>query len=155
MVSFVFCCPFSLIECVACNLFSWRVSFSRCFHGVCRLQVSAFLAIDAFRVDFMMGFLDRPGWWFPFSPYLFFFFRLCVKLSHGVHVRCLRGNVFPIFSLLGTTVEPSVKKAQVCVKFDPSCCSKKGEPFSWAGPLPSPEMVASKRVYPILRFPLG
>ena len=47
------------------------------------------------------GFLDRPGWWLPFSP-LFLFFQFCLKLSHGVYVRCLRGNLFPIISLLGT-----------------------------------------------------
>ena len=47
------------------------------------------------------GFLDRPGWWLPFSP-LFLFSSFGLKLSHGVYVRCLRGNLFPIISLLGT-----------------------------------------------------
>ena len=36
----------------------------------------------------------------PFPPFFFSSFRL--KLSHGVYVRCLRGNLFPIISLLGT-----------------------------------------------------
>ena len=53
MVSFVFCSPLSFIACVACK-FSWPVSPSSCFHGVCRLQVSTFLALDAFRLVFTM-----------------------------------------------------------------------------------------------------
>ena len=47
------------------------------------------------------GFLDRPGWWLPFFP-LFLFSSFGLKLSHGVYVRCLRGNLFRIISLLGT-----------------------------------------------------
>ena len=47
------------------------------------------------------GFLDRPGWWFPFSP-LFLFTSFGLKLSRGVYVHCLRGNLFLIISLLGT-----------------------------------------------------
>ena len=39
----------------------------------------------------------------PFPNYFFFFFSsFGLKLSHGVYVRCLRGNLFPIISLLGT-----------------------------------------------------
>ena len=37
----------------------------------------------------------------PFPP-LFLFSSFGLKLSHGVYVRCLRGNLFPIISLLGT-----------------------------------------------------
>ena len=48
MVFSVFCCPFSFIVCVA-----WRVCPSSCFHGICHLQVSAFLAIDAFTLVFI------------------------------------------------------------------------------------------------------
>ena len=47
------------------------------------------------------GFLDRPGWWLPFSPFISFS-SFGLKLSRGVYVRCLRGNLFPIISLLGT-----------------------------------------------------
>ena len=48
------------------------------------------------------GFLDPFGWWLPFSSLLFLSSSFCLKLSHGVYVRCLRGNLFPIFSLLST-----------------------------------------------------
>ena len=37
----------------------------------------------------------------PFPP-LFLFSSFGLELSHGVYVRCLRGNLFPIISLLGT-----------------------------------------------------
>ena len=47
------------------------------------------------------GFLDRPGWWLRFSL-LFLFSSFGLKLSHGVYVRFLRVNLFPIISLLGT-----------------------------------------------------
>ena len=51
--SFIFCSPFSFIACVAYKLFSWCVLPSSCFHGICRCQVSAFLALHAFRHVFI------------------------------------------------------------------------------------------------------
>ena len=51
----------------------------------------------------MTGFLDRLGWWLPFSP-LFLFSSFGLKLSRGVYVCCLRGSLFPIISLLGTAL---------------------------------------------------
>ena len=57
------------------------------------------------------GFLDRPGWWLPFPP-LFLFSSFGLNLSHGVYVRCLRGNLFSIISLLGT-VQSSVKTHEI------------------------------------------
>ena len=53
LVSFIFCSPFSFIACVAYKLFSWRVLPSSCFDGVCCCQVSAFLALHAFRYVFL------------------------------------------------------------------------------------------------------
>ena len=53
LVSFIFCSPFSFIACVAYKLFSWCVLPSSCFHGICRCQVSAFLALHAFRHVFI------------------------------------------------------------------------------------------------------
>ena len=53
VVSFIFCSPFSFIACVSYKLFSWCVLPSSCFHGICRCQVSAFLALHAFRHVFI------------------------------------------------------------------------------------------------------
>ena len=50
---FIFCSPFSFIACVAYKSFSRRVLPSSCFDGVCRCQVSAFLALHAFRHVFI------------------------------------------------------------------------------------------------------
>ena len=47
--SFIFCSPFSFIACVAYKLFSWRVLPSSCVGDNCGCQVSAFLALHAFR----------------------------------------------------------------------------------------------------------
>ena len=47
------------------------------------------------------GFLDRPGWWLPFFSFISFS-SFGLTLSRGVYVRCLRCNLFPIISPLGT-----------------------------------------------------
>ena len=49
LVSFIFCFSFSFITCMAYKVFSWPVLPSRCCPGICRRQVSRFLALDAFR----------------------------------------------------------------------------------------------------------
>ena len=49
LVSFIFCFPFSFITCMAYKVFSWPVLPSSCCPGICRRQVSRFLALDAFR----------------------------------------------------------------------------------------------------------
>ena len=53
MVFLAFCSPFSIIDtaCVTYKLFSRRVSPSRCFQGVCRLQV-VFTTCVAFQLTF-------------------------------------------------------------------------------------------------------
>ena len=59
----------------------------------------------------MTGFLDRPVWWLPFSP-VFLFSSFGLNLPHGVYMRCLRGNLFPIILLL-CTVYTSVKTHEI------------------------------------------
>ena len=65
--TFIFCFPFSFIACMAYKVFSWPVLPSSCFHGVCRRQVSGFLALDAFRQ----------------------FYITCIALSFSLFVACV------------------------------------------------------------------
>ena len=59
-------------------------------------------------------------------------------------MRCLRGNV--IFNFFAFR-HLRLKNVRDSFKSDRFCCNWKGEPSSWAGLLPSPEMVASGRVH--------
>ena len=77
------------------------------FHGF-RSSAPAISPVDLGRVFSIIpdtlsvtGFLDRPGWWLPFFSFISFS-SFGLTLSRGVYVRCLRGNLFPIISLLGT-----------------------------------------------------
>ena len=94
---FLVCC-FTRFE--KCVVISWLSVFCSCYQsgrsGAGLLNYTRYSVCDG---------VPGSAWLVaPLFPLLFLFSSFGLELSHGVYiyVRCLRGNLFPIISLLGT-----------------------------------------------------